>query len=168
MLHSYIYKCVRVTRSISPFFREMFGHFASWKKHINQNYSISAALSQLRISNLVDKPAFLIYLQSDINIFKHSSLFYWEKLKAECASNRPVNSKQRAWRRDQIVIVRHLQTFYFFILRFTKVKHFLSDFAEDEEEGRKERGRRMERARGGTEVRNLYERGYRLWWIILN
>lgn len=89
--------------------------------------------------------------------------FIEKKLKAECASNRPVNSEQRAGRRDQIVIVRHLQAFYFFILRFPKVKHFLADFAEDEEEGRRERGRRMERARGGTEVRNLYDRGYRLW-----
>lgn len=103
----YINVCVS-QEAFHHFFREMSGLFASWKKHLNQNYSISAALSQLRISNLVDKPAFLIYLQDDVNTFKHSSLFYWEKLKAECASNHPVNSKQRAWRRDQIVIVRHL------------------------------------------------------------
>lgn len=74
----YINVCVS-QEAFHHFFREMSGHFASWKKHLNQNYSISAALSQLRISNLVDKPAFLIYLQNDVNNFKHSSLFYWEK-----------------------------------------------------------------------------------------
>lgn len=96
-------------------------------------------------------------MTSTISNILHS--FIEKKLKAECASNHPVNSKQRAWRRDQIVIVRHLQTVYFFILRFTKVKHFLSDFAEDEEEGRKGRGRRMERERGEGQRWGIYMSG---------